>query len=139
MNRFVLDTDTLSEFHRGNSTVIQNVERRDGDLLAITVLTVEEQLSGWYTLLRKSRQPEHVVRVYSQLGQSVVRLAKWPILPYTATAIERVAYFKTLHFNVRHTDLRIAAVAIENDMVLVTRNTKDFVRIPDVRIEDWSI
>ncbi len=34
-------------------------------------------------------------------------------------------------------DLLIAATALVHDLTLVTHNTKDFARIPDLRIEDW--
>jgi tRNA(fMet)-specific endonuclease VapC len=35
-------------------------------------------------------------------------------------------------------DLRIAATALVHDLTLVTRNHKDFFRVPALRIEDWS-
>jgi tRNA(fMet)-specific endonuclease VapC len=34
-------------------------------------------------------------------------------------------------------DLRIAAVAIQHSLVLITGNTKHFKNIPGLRIEDW--
>ena len=35
-------------------------------------------------------------------------------------------------------DLMIAAVAKANDLTLVTHNTKEFVRVPGLRMEDWE-
>jgi hypothetical protein len=32
--------------------------------LAITVISVEEQLSGWYRRLRQAKKPEQLARVY---------------------------------------------------------------------------
>ena len=34
-------------------------------------------------------------------------------------------------------DLQIAAVALSRNLTLVTRNTRDFVATPGLRIEDW--
>jgi len=34
-------------------------------------------------------------------------------------------------------DLMIASVALAHDLILVTHNTADFQRIPDLSLEDW--
>jgi tRNA(fMet)-specific endonuclease VapC len=36
-------------------------------------------------------------------------------------------------------DLRIASIAIANQMTLLTQNTIDFERIPGLSIEDWLL
>jgi len=36
-------------------------------------------------------------------------------------------------------DLQIAAIARANDCTLVTHNTRDFQRVPGLRIEDWEV
>jgi tRNA(fMet)-specific endonuclease VapC len=36
-------------------------------------------------------------------------------------------------------DLLIAAIAIANDLILVTHNTREFSRIEGLKIEDWEI
>jgi tRNA(fMet)-specific endonuclease VapC len=35
-------------------------------------------------------------------------------------------------------DLIIASVALAHDLVLVTHNTREFQRVPGLRIEDWT-
>ncbi len=107
--------------------------------LAISVITVDEQLAGWYTLARRARQPYEIARAYAHLGDAVVRLAKWRIFPYTESAIARVAQLKAFRLNVRLMDLRIAAIALDNGAVAVTRNRRDFGRVPGLSIEDWSV
>ncbi len=135
----MLDTDILSLYYRGDSIVVQRVDAHAPAELAISVMTVDEQLSGWYTLTRQARQPADVARAYARLGDAVVRLAKWRILPYTEPAIARVAQFKALRLNVRVMDLRIAAIALEHGAVVVTRNVRDFGRVPGLSVEDWSL
>ncbi len=34
-------------------------------------------------------------------------------------------------------DLRIASIVIANGATLLTRNLKDFTRVPDLRVENW--
>ncbi len=36
-------------------------------------------------------------------------------------------------------DLQIAAIALANNLILITHNTKEFSRISNLRIEDWEI
>jgi tRNA(fMet)-specific endonuclease VapC len=36
-------------------------------------------------------------------------------------------------------DLQIAAIALVNDLILVTHNTRKFSRINDLQIEDWEV
>jgi tRNA(fMet)-specific endonuclease VapC len=139
MSLFVLDTDLLTLYYRGNPVVVQRVDARPANELAISVMTVDEQLTGWYTLTRRARRPDEIARAYARLGDAVERLAKWRILGYTEPAIVRVAQLKALRLNVRLMDLRIAAIALENSAVVVTRNRRDFGRVPGLSVEDWSV
>jgi tRNA(fMet)-specific endonuclease VapC len=36
-------------------------------------------------------------------------------------------------------DLQIAAIALANNLILVTHNTKEFSRIPQLQLEDWEM
>ena len=139
MSLFVLDTDHLTLYYHGDPIVVRRIDSRPPTELAISVLTVDEQLTGWYTLTRQARRPEDVARAYAHLGEAVVRLGRWRILPYTEASIARVAQLKALRLNVGLMDLRIAAVAMENRAVVVTRNRRDFGRVPGLGVEDWSV
>ena len=74
MSLFVLDTDHLTLYYRGDPIVVQRVDARPPTELAISVMTVDEQLTGWYTLTRQARRPEEIARAYAHLGEAVVRL-----------------------------------------------------------------
>ncbi len=55
MSLDVLDTDILSLYQRGHPVVCEKVAAQAPTDLAITVMSVEEQLTGCYTLLRKTK------------------------------------------------------------------------------------
>ena len=107
--------------------------------LAITVISVEEQLSGWYTALRQARRPDDLARLYQRLAVTVPFLAQWTILTFTIAAISRSQQLIGSKLNVKKMDLRIAAIVLEHGGTLVTRNTRDFSRVPGLTLEDWSI
>src|SRR5438105_7877784 len=56
MALFVLDTDILTLFERGHAAVVARVAKHSPSEIAVSVVTVEEQLSGWYAQLRNIAQ-----------------------------------------------------------------------------------
>jgi len=62
-----------------------------------------------------------------------------PVLPFSEAAILRFDHLRTLRLNVGSMDLRSAAIALENDLTVITRNRRDFGRVPGLKIEDWSV
>jgi tRNA(fMet)-specific endonuclease VapC len=36
-------------------------------------------------------------------------------------------------------DLKIAAIALAHKATLLSRNLRDFSRVPDLKVEDWSV
>jgi tRNA(fMet)-specific endonuclease VapC len=89
-------------------------------------------------LLRKVREPNELARVYNRLAEAIPVLARWPILPMPESAIKRYEVLKAMNLNVRKMDLRIAAIVLEMDAILVTRNVRDFRRVPNLMIENWA-
>ena len=61
MSLFVLDTDIVSLLQRGHPRVVSRCAARRPEELAISVISLEEQLSGWYSLLRKTKQPDELL------------------------------------------------------------------------------
>ncbi len=89
MNLFVLDTDILTLFQRNDATVMTRVSEHLADAIAISVVTVEEQLSGWYAQLRQAKAPEKLAWAYRRLAANVRFLARVRILDFEEAAIQR--------------------------------------------------
>jgi tRNA(fMet)-specific endonuclease VapC len=140
MIRFILDTDILSLYRYGNVLARQRVQATPADEMAISVITVEEQISGWYKSLRQARTPADTEWAYQQLSDAVVFLAGWKNhLNYTQAAMGRYDALVRLKVNVGKMDLKIAAITLEYQATLVTRNTRDFKRIPGLPIVNWAV
>lgn len=138
MSLHVLDTDTLVLFQEGDDAVCRRVLSHPIDELATTAITIEEELSGWYTLLRRAKEARQLAHAYQRLADTVQVLGRFHILSFTEPAIDRFMHLKGLKLGVKHADLRIAAITLEHGGTLVTRNTRDFQAIPDLSIVDWS-
>jgi tRNA(fMet)-specific endonuclease VapC len=138
MTLHVLDTDTLVLFQEGHGQVCRRVLSHPIDELATTAITVEEQLSGWYTLLRRAKSSGQLAHAYQRLVDTVQVVSRFPILSFTEPAIDRFMHLKGLRLGVKHADLRIAAITLEHGGTLVTRNLRDFQAIPDLPVVDWS-
>ena len=138
MTVHVLDTDILTLLQERHLAVQERVAACRPEELAITVISVEEQLSGWYRRLRKAKKPAELARVYQRLAAAVQSLSRLQILSFTEQAIRRYDELRKLKLNVRKMDLRIAAITIDEGATLVTRNVRDFQDIPGLKIEDWS-
>jgi tRNA(fMet)-specific endonuclease VapC len=72
------------------------------------------------------------------LAATVRWLSKVQIVEFDEPAIRRCEQLKKLKLKVRKMDLRIAAIVLEHDAILVTRNMRDFRQVPGLRLEDWS-
>jgi tRNA(fMet)-specific endonuclease VapC len=138
MSLYILDTDVLTLYRRGHALLVPRVDSRTATETAIPVVTVEEQLSGWYTLIRQAKVPKDTAHAYLRLASTVRFLGRWQILSLTEPAIACFESLKALKLNVGGSDLRIAAIAPEHGGILVSRNLRDFQRVPGLIVEDWS-
>lgn len=139
MSLYLFDTDHLSLYQAGHARVLHNLMRHIQDQLAVTVISIEEQLSGWQTALRKARDDVRRAEVYRRMALAVEGLAGWEVAPFSLPAMARHANLLRQHLNVGSNDLKIAAIAMEVGGTVVTRNIRDFARIPGLIWEDWSI
>ncbi|MGL4555591.1 MAG: type II toxin-antitoxin system VapC family toxin [Gemmataceae bacterium] len=138
MALFVLDTNVLTDFSHGRPAVVSRVLSRPPEEIAITVITVEEGVSGWQRMIRGARTARDQAQGWFRLAEIIPTLARWQILPFTEAGIDRFESLERLRLNVKGEDLRIAAIVLEHDATLVTRNVRDFERIPGLKYENWA-
>ena len=138
MSLYLFDTDTLTLYERMHPVVVRNVFYHLADDIRITSITAEEQLAGWFALIRAARTPQQVETAHVRFASALRLLGTWDVIPLTAASAARFQDLLRRRLNVGGNDLRIAAVALEEGATVVTRNLRDFRRVPGLRCEDWS-
>jgi tRNA(fMet)-specific endonuclease VapC len=139
VNPFIFDTDHLSLYQVGNAKIIQNIARHVQYPMGLAVVTVEEQFSGWQRALRQAHNDIRREHVYRRLADMAQGSADWLVLPFTLAAIQRHEQLVRARLNVGSFDLKIAAIALEYQAIVVTCNIRDFGRVPGLAYVDWSI
>ena len=139
MIRYVLDTDHVTLHFRGHSHVGQKLTLIPPDEIATTTITAEEQLRGRLAQIKKASTAEALAMAHHRFRQAIYDLAKLNILEFDSAAIAILGDLKRQRPRVGSQDLRIAAIAIANGAIVVTRNRVDFEQIAGLKIEDWTV
>jgi tRNA(fMet)-specific endonuclease VapC len=130
MSLWVLDTDMLTLWLHGQEAIAARVATTPPQQLALTIITVEEVLGGWYTQIRQARDDQQLARAYQALQQAVEFTRGIQLLPFDFAGIRRYRQLRPLHRCIGTNDLRIAAIVLEQQGILVTCNINDFADIP---------
>jgi tRNA(fMet)-specific endonuclease VapC len=141
MTLWVLDTDSLSLLERGNVKIQERIRQVNPDSVAISIVTAEEKMKGRLAAINSLSGIERVDRLaiaYRDLQSSIEDLQSLPILPFSELATDRYRELLQKKIRVGSHDLRIAAIVLSVEGILVTRNRRDFDRVPGLLIDDWS-
>ena len=135
--RYLLDTSIVSSpiSKQPNARIVKNIET-NGHECAIAAPVWHELVYGCQRLPRGKRRSALEAYIHE------VVLASFPVIAYDEPAAlwhgrER-ARLDGLGRPAPYVDGQIAAIAIVNELVLVTTNTKDFARFKGVQVENWS-
>lgn len=78
-------------------------------------------------------------RGYALLVGTIRLLNHLPIVLYDQSCESHYQQLRVQRLKIGTQDLRIASVALANDLTLLTWNRQDFSRVPGLKIEDWSV
>ena len=133
MKPTLLDTDVVSHLVRRQPAAVSWMQRYilTHGALQLSIVTYYEALSG--LLYRDARQ---------QMGQFQALVTLHRILPLT---VESVAISARIEADLRRrglsigpTDTLIAGVALVNNLVLATNNTRHYERIEGLQLVNWT-
>lgn len=136
MATIMIDTDVYSFIYSTNPT--RGAPYRphlQGQILALSFITVGEQYAGYRKKINKGEWPE------SSIDKLEARLKRAVIIPYDAEICRTYGNLKFgiktangTHRVIAPNDLWIAACAVRHSLKLMTNNRKDFHDIPGLEI-----
>ena len=136
---YLLDTDHVSLDQRGHPLVTARINALGPDQVAISVITVEEQVRGWLAVIRAAKNGETRTAAYTRLRATVEYFGSSTLVDYDRAADDLYGALRHQGVRIGTQDLRIAAIALRHDAMLVTRNRRDFGLVPNLRMVDWSV
>ena len=127
---FALDTNTVSYYMRQEGRVVARLQAHTPQQIALPSMVVYELNYG---LRRVGRR--QALDALAKLVQTVA------VLDFDVEAADHAARIR-VELEARGTpissaDLLIAATARRHGCTLVTHNTREFERVPELGIEDW--
>jgi tRNA(fMet)-specific endonuclease VapC len=139
MSLWILDTDHVSLFQRRNSFIVQRVNSVNFEEIAITIITAEEQLRGRFNVIRNTSSSDKLILAYANFQANLEFFKTINVLEFSENAGNIYSELIKQKIRVGTQDLCIAAITLSVNGILVTRNWKDFEKVPNLRLEDWSI
>ncbi len=109
------------------------------DAVGVSAITVEESLRGRLAALARARDGATRIRRYAALLGTIQLFQKFPLISFDQAAENQFQQLLALRSGVGTQDLKIAAVALANHLTLLTRNRRDFARVPGLLQDDWSL
>lgn len=138
----ILDTDSLSLLDRENivesSALRNNLERFAPEEIFTTIISFEENMRGWLAYIAKSRTLEQQIYAYEKLHRFLESYRNTQVLDFDEKAAAVFREFKAQKIRVGTMDLKIAAIAVSNNAILVSRNLSDFLQFPNLTVQDWT-
>lgn len=131
MTSFLLDTNILVYAFKGLGGCRERINRAPAQSLAISSITIFEIEFG----LAKSNNPSHLREFLQKLQQRSQLLG---LDERSAAHAGRLrAHLAALGQPIGPYDLLVAGIALAHNLTLVTRNTREFERVPGLQIENW--
>ena len=138
---YLMDTDHISLVDRGEQEG-KNIEDRlalisPEDIFA-SIVSYEEQMRGWLDHAARIRNVERQPAGYLKMERMLKFYCRTQLLPFNDRAVEEFQQLWVQRIRIGTQDLKIAAIALANNAVVLTRNLSDFSKVPGLRVEDWS-
>jgi tRNA(fMet)-specific endonuclease VapC len=129
--KYLLDTDTLIYvFKRAGNCLAWLVAQNDSDI-AISSINLFELEYGMGKSDNRIKMDSYVATL----------CRRYAVLDFDRAASQQAGVIRAL-LDIRGTpigpyDIQMAGIALSKNLIIVTRNTREFVRVPGLQVENW--
>jgi tRNA(fMet)-specific endonuclease VapC len=135
------DTDVLTEILLGDPTCVARAATIPSHEQAVPIVVIEELMRGRLQVIRQAEAGKARVslpRAYDLFEQTLRDVQQVTVLSYTPQADALYHQWRQQHIRVPTHDLRIAAICVAHAATLISRNRRDFARVPGLQVELWE-
>ena len=135
----VLDTNHFTEIIRESEAgrkLTSHLIEKEADVF-VSIITAQESFEGWLAVIKSQPPGPEQVKGYSQFRRSIETLGKFTLLDFDLEAAEGFTMLRKLLPRLGTMDIKIAAISLTHDCLLLTRNLRDFNQVPGLRVENW--
>jgi tRNA(fMet)-specific endonuclease VapC len=133
ISRYLLDTNVCIEIARGRDLGIKTrmATLSYGQVAICSIVWAELELGAHLS-------PKGYIQARTQIDIFSL-LTQWPFDQACAESYAKLrADLQRQGQLIGDHDMQIAAVALVNELILVTHNTREFSRVPGLQLEDWQ-
>ena len=139
--KYLLDTDHISCIQRRSRQDFQRLKSRmarySSQDFALSIISFHEQTLGAHTFINRAKNNDAILKGYTLLREILQDFSKFPVLAFDEKALMIFERLQKKKVRIGTMDLKIASIALSRDLVLLTRNDQDFIKVPDLKMEDW--
>ena len=134
MSKYLLDTNICIHFMKGEYELGEKIKQVGIDNCYFSELTILELLFGVENSSDSNREKNRktFMQFYKRVNTNIIHINS----SFETYAIEK-ARLRKIGKMISEFDMLIGCSAIANDLITVTRNTKDFERLSNIQLENW--
>jgi tRNA(fMet)-specific endonuclease VapC len=141
--KYLLDTDHLSILQRQTGQDYFNLSARMArhplSDFGVSTVTFHEQMLGIHAYINRARNTDDIVKGYEMMARLISDFKVLPLISFDAGAATVFNQLQVQRIQLAKMDARIAAIALSRQLILLTRNDRDFGKVSALQIEDWTV
>lgn len=135
----ILDTNHFVEMVDGSvlgDRLMRKAAEHEAELFT-AIITVQEVSQGWFAAINRMQPGSAQVDAYEEFHHGLDAFCQIVSLHFDLEAAAKFEDIKKQRLRVGTMDLKIAAICLAHDAMLLSRNLVDFEKIPGLKVENW--